>query len=78
MLLRYCLAAILLAAPLVSQTEPDWGRPFPPHRVAGNLYYVGTEGLAAYLVTTPQGNILINSGLEISVPLIRASIEKRL
>src|ERR1700733_1871601 len=50
--------------------------PFPPHRGMGNIYYVGSEGLASYLITTPQGNILINSSLEQSVPLIQASIEK--
>jgi metallo-beta-lactamase class B len=55
---------------------PDWVNPFPPHRVIGNIYYVGSEGLASYLITTPQGNILINSSLEQSVPLIHASIEK--
>jgi metallo-beta-lactamase class B len=55
---------------------PDWVNPFPPHRVMGNIYYVGSEGLASYLITTPQGNILINSSLEQSVPLIQASIEK--
>lgn len=76
MLFRYCLAAILLAAPLFAQTDPEWETPFPPHRVAGNVYFVGTKGLASYLITTPQGNILINSSLETSVPLIRASIEK--
>ena len=61
---------------LFGQNSSDWGTPFPPHRVAGNIYYVGTKGLASYLVTTPEGNILINSSLESSVPLIRASIEK--
>jgi metallo-beta-lactamase class B len=55
---------------------PDWVKPFPPHRVMGNLYYVGSEGLASYLITTPQGNILINSSLEQSVALIQASVEK--
>jgi metallo-beta-lactamase class B len=55
---------------------PDWVNPFPAHRVMGNIYYVGSEGLASYLITTPQGNILINSSLEQSVPLIQASIEK--
>jgi metallo-beta-lactamase class B len=55
---------------------PDWVNPFPPHRVMNNLYYVGSEGLASYLITTPDGNILINSSLEQSVPLIQASIEK--
>jgi metallo-beta-lactamase class B len=55
---------------------PDWVNPFPAHRVMGNIYYVGSEGLASYLINTPQGNILINSSLEQSVPLIQASIEK--
>ena len=42
----------------------------------GNIYYVGSQGLASYLITTPQGNILINSNLEKSVPMIRDSVEK--
>jgi metallo-beta-lactamase class B len=62
--------------PTNTSPPPDWVNPFPPHRVMGNLYYVGSEGLASYLVTTPDGNILINSSLEQSVPLIQASIEK--
>ena len=57
-------------------TPPDWTEPFPPFQIAGNLYYVGSKGLANYLITTPQGNILINSDLEANVPMIRASIEK--
>src|SRR5215475_2469430 len=57
-------------------TPPDWTEPFPPFRIAGNMYYVGSKGLANYLITTPQGNILINSDLEANVPMIRASIEK--
>ena len=55
---------------------PDWINPFPPHRLMNNLYYVGSEALASFLITTPDGNILINSSLEQSVPLIQASIEK--
>ncbi|MBI2679552.1 MAG: subclass B3 metallo-beta-lactamase [Candidatus Solibacter usitatus] len=50
-------------------------QPFPPHRVIGNVYYVGGADLASYLIVTPQGNILINTGFEDSVPLIRASIK---
>jgi metallo-beta-lactamase class B len=64
------------AQPTNTSPPPDWVNPFPPHRVMGNLYYVGSEGLASYLITTPDGNILINSSLEQSVPLIQASIEK--
>jgi metallo-beta-lactamase class B len=69
-------AALLMASPLRAQFSPDWTEPFPPFRIAGNLYYVGSKGLANYLITTPQGHILINSDLEASVPLIRASVEK--
>jgi metallo-beta-lactamase class B len=44
--------------------------------VAGNIYYVGSKGLATFLITSPEGHILINSNLESSVPQIRASVEK--
>src|SRR5262245_20278290 len=53
-----------------------WNDPFPAHKVADNFYYVGTKELASFLITTPQGHILMNSNYESSVPLIRASIEK--
>jgi metallo-beta-lactamase class B len=56
--------------------SPDWSEPFPPHRMIGNIYYVGSRGLASYLITTPAGHILINANLKSSVPLIRQSIEK--
>lgn len=48
---------------------------FPAHRVVGNVYYVGSQALATYLVVTPEGHILINSGFEETVPLIRVSVE---
>ena len=48
----------------------------PPFRIVGNLYYVGSQDLAAYLVVTPQGNILINSNLDSSPTQIKASIEQ--
>ena len=50
--------------------------PFPPHRVVGTVYYVGSKNLASYLITSDQGHILINNSYEETVPLIRASIEK--
>ena len=61
---------------LRAQANPDWHRPFPAFKIAGNLYYVGTADLAVYLINTPQGNILINSDFEEDVPLIRKSIEQ--
>ena len=71
-----CLLWLALVAPLLAQNSSDWTIPYPPHNVISNVYYVGSQGLASYLIVTPQGNILINSSLEASVPLIRASIEK--
>ena len=68
--------ALSLPTRTSAQPHADWTEPFPPFRIAGNLYYVGTRGLANYLVTTPQGNILINSDLEANVPMIEASVEK--
>jgi metallo-beta-lactamase class B len=59
-----------------SQFPSAWLRPFPPFQIAGNLYYVGSEDLTSYLITTPRGLILINSSLEPSVPLIRKSVEQ--
>jgi metallo-beta-lactamase class B len=71
------LACLLTAnARAFGQNPPDWTEPFPPFRIAGNLYYVGSKGLANYLIATPQGHILINSDLEANVPLIEASIAK--
>ncbi len=70
------LLAVTLAGTAMSQANPEWTEPFPPFRIAGNLYYVGSKGLANYLITTPRGNILINSDLEANVPMIEASIAK--
>lgn len=67
---------LLPAARARAQNTKDWTEPAPPFRIAGNLYYVGSKGLASYLVTTPKGLILINSDLEASVPLLQDSIAK--
>jgi metallo-beta-lactamase class B len=74
--LRCSLSIVVLACCLSAQASPDWTEPFPPFHIIGNVYYVGSRGLASYLITTPQGDVLINSSLESSPPLIRASIEK--
>ena len=75
-LLLFALLGLAGPAFAQQQNDPTWLEPFPPFRIADNLYYVGSKGLANYLITTPQGHILINSDLEANVPLIRASIEK--
>ncbi|HSU58350.1 MAG TPA: subclass B3 metallo-beta-lactamase [Bryobacteraceae bacterium] len=61
---------------LLADFTPQWNKPLPPYRVISNLYYVGTNYLASFLITTPEGHILINPDYEQSVPLIRASVEK--
>src|SRR6185369_7170941 len=54
----------------------DMTAPFPPHKVIGNIYYVGTKSLSVFLITTPQGHILINSTYERNVPAIQKSVEQ--
>src|SRR5512142_3341018 len=49
---------------------------FPPHKIIGNVYYVGTESLGSFLVTTPAGHILINSVYERTVPTIQDSVQR--
>jgi metallo-beta-lactamase class B len=53
-----------------------FNKPFSAFKVIGNVYYVGTDDLGSFLITTPEGNILINSDFEDTVPQIRASVEK--
>jgi metallo-beta-lactamase class B len=67
---------ILAAATACAQTNPDWTTPIPPFQIADNLYYVGSRDLASYLITTRDGDILINGSLASSPSLIRASVEK--
>jgi metallo-beta-lactamase class B len=78
--LLFCLfvliAALQAQTKQAKQGKTDWSAPFPPHKVIGNIYYVGSAELASFLITTPQGHILINSDYEATVPVIRASVEK--
>jgi metallo-beta-lactamase class B len=78
--LRRALFALtlLLNVSLIAsaQSHPDWTTPLTPFRIAPNLYYVGSRDLASYLITTPAGDILLNSNLASSPPQIRHSIEQ--
>jgi metallo-beta-lactamase class B len=53
-----------------------WNRPVKPFRVVANIYYVGAEGVASYLITTPQGHILLDGGLPETVPHIQDSVKQ--
>jgi metallo-beta-lactamase class B len=72
------IALDLAVAPtnLRADLSPDWTTPMQPFCIAGNLHYVGSRDLASYLVTSPQGHILINSNLTTSPVQIQASVEK--
>jgi metallo-beta-lactamase class B len=59
----------------VGSTE-EQNKQVPPHKIIGNVYYVGTESLSSFLITTPQGHILINSIFERNVPTIQDSVQK--
>ncbi|TDH18431.1 subclass B3 metallo-beta-lactamase [Segetibacter sp. 3557_3] len=77
-MLLFASSATITAQVVAEPTNipAEWSRPYQPFRIAGNLYYVGTSDLACYLVVTNKGNILINTGLASSAPMIQASIEK--
>jgi metallo-beta-lactamase class B len=73
------LCTLIVSLPAMSQYAPanaKWNEPVPPFRIADNLYYVGAEGVASYLITTPAGNFLIDTGFRETVPLVEASIRK--
>jgi metallo-beta-lactamase class B len=55
-------------------SEEDRVTQFPPHRIIGNIYYVGTKTLSSFLIATPEGNILIDSTYERNVPIIEKSV----
>jgi len=59
----------------VPNFDSVWVRDQEPFRIVGNLYYVGSYELACYLITTPQGHILINTGVPGSHTMIRRHVE---
>ena len=69
------LLACLAAAPVHVWAQNGWDDPFPAHQVMDNLYFVGTAGLGTFLITTPEGHILINTDFERTIPLIEQNME---
>src|SRR5580704_19117730 len=59
-----------------TQSLDEVNKPFPPHKIIGNVYFVGPQMLGSFLISTSAGLILINSDYEVTVPVIRASVEK--
>lgn len=74
----FLIASFSLVAQKVKEpttSNADWSKPYPPFRIAGNLYYIGTYDLACYLITTKQGNIIVNTGLASSAIQIGNNIK---
>ncbi|WP_213981879.1 subclass B3 metallo-beta-lactamase [Sphingomonas sp. dw_22] len=75
-------AALMAATPAMAQdtdwtkVRAEWNQPVAPFRILGNVHYVGTAGISAYLITSPKGHILIDGGMQESAAQIAANIEK--
>lgn len=83
MLRPILLAAALLASPCAVAQQTDWAKqiaewnvPTAPFHIAGRVYYVGTAGLSAYLITDPAGHVLIDGGVPQSAKQIAANIRR--
>ena len=74
LILGWCAVAAAGGAWAAREDNPDWKRPFAAHRIVGNVYYVGGWDLASFLIVTPQGHALINTGLAGSGAAIAKSI----
>jgi metallo-beta-lactamase class B len=73
------LAPIAILGAVFAQAQqfpPEWTKPFPAFRMIGNVHWVGTYDLSSFLITTPSGHILINTGMADSVSQIKAGIER--
>ena len=70
------LSIALLGGAATAQGPANWTAPTEPFRIGGNLYYVGTAGLGAYLLTSPQGHVLIDGAMPTSAKMIEANIER--
>lgn len=77
----FSITLMLLSACISIAQQDDaerraWNRPVKPFRVVGNIYYVGVAGVTSFLITTPQGHILLDSGFAETVPLIQDSVKQ--
>lgn len=76
MIVRALLFLLAGCGTAFAQNTAEWTQPFPPFKLIGNLYWVGTYDLSTYLVTTEAGHIVINTGFAETVPEILAGIEQ--
>lgn len=74
--LFFVLLLSLCSYSQTSEQDLEWNRPVEPFKIIGNIYYVGASEVTAYLITTPKGHILLDSGFAETVPQIAANIAK--
>lgn len=77
--IRLFLVTMLFLSPSLAKAQADetsrsWNRPVKPYRVIANIYYVGASDVTSFLITTPQGHILLDSGFAETVPIIKDNI----
>lgn len=73
-LLIFACSGVSLAQ--LTETDRSWNQPVEPFKIAGNIYYVGANEITSYLITTPNGHIILDSGFKETVPLIKANVAK--
>jgi metallo-beta-lactamase class B len=78
---KISVIALLLLCPTLAKAQLSegwraWNEPVQPVRIIGNVYYVGAKEVSSFLITTPQGHILIDSAFDETVPLIQANIKQ--
>lgn len=65
----------LISSAALTPEEASWNQPVMPFRIIGNLYYVGASDITSYLIATPKGLILLDSGFAETVPQVEANIK---
>jgi len=75
-LLSLVLASPALVQPQADPTSRSWNQPVEPYRIAGNIYYVGASDITSFLITTPEGHILLDGGFVETAPIIEANVRK--
>ncbi len=76
---RLLVAVVALCAGVFGQSTPEWrswNQPVQPFRIIGNIYYVGASDITVFLITSPQGHILLDGGFQETAPQVEANIRK--
>jgi metallo-beta-lactamase class B len=76
LLIVSCLSVPLAALAQADETSRSWNQPVDPVKIIGNVYYVGASEITAYLITTPEGHILLDGGFEETVPIIQRNVSQ--